>query len=269
MRTKTVFLFWKLCLMGCLAVNSFSQTAYGQLAQDQKITVLYDNYCSREGTREDWGFSCLLEGFGEPLLFDTGTKPLVLAHNIQALDVDLARVRMLVISHNHQDHTGGLLWVLEQNHDITVYLPSSTEEKDVKKVRETGADVHLVKDPAEICPGVWTTGELPGVAYEQSLVLRTSRGWVLLTGCSHPGIINIITRAKKVVNANIYMVLGGFHLLDYTPEQTSEIIRKMKELGVEYCGASHCTGDSQIQQFKEAFGPTYVSMGTGQVINLK
>ena len=101
---------------------------------------------------------------------------------------------------------------------------------------------------------------------EQSLAINTKKGLVIICGCSHPGIINIIKKFKEILKRDIYMVFGGFHLMNKTEQEVNEIIKQMKELGVQKCGASHCTGVRQIQMFKKKFGDNYVAMGVGRVI---
>jgi 7,8-dihydropterin-6-yl-methyl-4-(beta-D-ribofuranosyl)aminobenzene 5'-phosphate synthase len=66
----------------------------------------------------------------------------------------------------------------------------------------------------------------------------------------------------------IYLVFGGFHLGNKSDAELQEIIANFKELKVEKCGATHCTGDKAIAKFKEAFGENYVPMGTGKVIEV-
>lgn len=229
------------------------------------ITVLYDNYRCREGTRNDWGFSCLVEGAGEPLLFDTGARADVLEHNIRVTGCDIKQVKHIIISHNHGDHTGGLLMTLGLNHNLTVHLPGTSPQALVRQVELTGAVVQQSQNPVQLNTVAWLTGELPGIASEQSLLVRSSRGWILIAGCSHPGIINILKRANEVVEDRVVAVIGGLHLLDHSPEQIQTIIHEMKMLGVEYCGATHCTGDRAIALFREAFGDRFMDMGTGRI----
>lgn len=99
-----------------------------------KFTILYDNYLHKEGTKPDWGFSCLIEGAEKTILFDTGTNPEILMHNVEQLEVDLEKVEQIVISHVHYDHTGGLNAVLEKNHEVSVYLPVSFPYEFVRNV---------------------------------------------------------------------------------------------------------------------------------------
>jgi 7,8-dihydropterin-6-yl-methyl-4-(beta-D-ribofuranosyl)aminobenzene 5'-phosphate synthase len=237
-------------------------------AGDGKITVtiLYDNNAFTPGTQADWGYSCLIEGTEKTILFDAGTKPEVFFHNVEALDVDLTKVDLVVISHEHGDHTGALAQVLEQNHGLTVYHPVSFSDQFVSSVKQAGATSVPVTEPVEIIDDVYLTGEMGGDIKEQSLILRTGDGLVVITGCSHPGIVEILERAKQILDEEIFMVFGGFHLLRHSDDEMVEIIEQFKGLGVEKCGAMHCTGDQQIAAFQDAYGENFVAMGTGKVL---
>jgi 7,8-dihydropterin-6-yl-methyl-4-(beta-D-ribofuranosyl)aminobenzene 5'-phosphate synthase len=236
------------------------------LKQPVKFTILYDNYLHREGTKTDWGFSCLIEGTEKTILFDTGTQPEILLHNVHEMNVDLKKVEQIVITHDHGDHTGGLSEVLKINPNVSVYLPASFPYEFVRKVEMLKAQVDSVDEPVEICENVFLTGEMMGHAKEQSLIINTQKGLVIVTGCSHQGIVNVLKRAKEIMDRPIYLVFGGFHL-GGTPDRTlQKIIQSFEELGVEKCGATHCTGDKAIDMFKEAFGDNYLPMGTGNVI---
>jgi len=231
------------------------------------VTILYDNTAFVPGTEADWGFSCLVEGTGKTILFDTGTKPEVFFHNVEALDVGLDDVDLVVISHEHGDHTGSLTRVLEQNHDLLVYHPVSFSDEFVSSVKRAGATSIPVTDPVEIIPGVYLTGEMGGAIKEQSLILRTAEGLVVITGCSHPGIVEILEKTQQILDEPIYMVFGGFHLLRHSGDETASIVEQFKKLGVEKCGATHCTGGSQIAAFQKAYGNDFVEMGTGRVLS--
>lgn len=230
-----------------------------------KFTILYDNYLYKEGTKPDWGFSCLIEGTEKTILFDTGTRPEILLHNVKEMNVDFNKVQQIVISHNHGDHTGGLSDVLARNSNVTVYLPVSFPKDFVRGVEHYKARVESVDDPIEICENVFLTGEMGERIKEQSLVINTPKGLVIVTGCSHQGIVNILKKANLMLDKPIYLVFGGFHLGNASDSTLNTIIESFKEMKVEKCGATHCTGDKAIAMFKEAFGDNYMPMGTGKV----
>jgi 7,8-dihydropterin-6-yl-methyl-4-(beta-D-ribofuranosyl)aminobenzene 5'-phosphate synthase len=233
-----------------------------------RFSILYDNYLHKEGTKPDWGFSCLIEGTEKTILFDTGTNPEILMHNIGQLEVDLKDVDQIVISHEHYDHTGGLNAVLEKNHEVSVYLPVSFPYEFVRNVETKKAEVISVDEPVEICQNVYSTGEMGDQIKEQSLILNTDKGLIIVTGCSHQGIVAILKRAKELFDRPIHLVFGGFHLGAKSNAELEEIIRNFKEIGVEKCGATHCTGDEAIGMFKEALGENYVPMGTGRIFEI-
>ena len=232
-------------------------------------TVLYDNYIFEPGTKADWGFACLLEGGEKKILFDTGTKPDILWHNIDKLGVDVSDLDEIIISHDHGDHTGGLVSVLDKTSDVTIYLPASFTQSSIERYQKLGARVELVSDPLKLERGIYLSGEMGTRIKEQSLFLETKKGVVIVTGCSHQGIVSIIEKAREVVATDIYLVFGGFHLMEHSESAVNNIIERFRELGVEKCGATHCTGDAQIAQFKEAFAEDYVQMGVGRILEIE
>jgi 7,8-dihydropterin-6-yl-methyl-4-(beta-D-ribofuranosyl)aminobenzene 5'-phosphate synthase len=91
---------------------------------------------------------------------------------------------------------------------------------------------------------------------------------IVITGCAHPGIVEIVKNAKKIHNKNIYMVFGGFHLPQKSESEVKRIIEEFRELGVLKVGPTHCTGDKAIQLFKDSFGENYIKLGVGKVIEI-
>ena len=276
MRTDSSFLKFLTLALGVLFLGVFLNgegspaTAAVFIPADQPIrfTVLYDNYLYKEGTKADWGFSCLIEGTEKPILFDTGTQPQTLMHNVEVLGVDLKKVDQIVISHNHDDHTGGLSAILEKNPNVTVFFPVSFPAEFGRRVEGLKAKPQSVDKPVEICQDVYLTGEMGDEIKEQSLIIDTAKGLITVTGCSHQGILNILKRAKEILDKPIYLVFGGFHLGNKSDAEMQEILAGFRKLKVEKCGATHCTGDAQIAMFKKAFGENYVPMGTGRAIEV-
>ena len=233
------------------------------------FTILYDNYKHAEGTKPDWGFSCLIEGMEKTILFDTGTNPDILLHNVEQMGIDLKKIDVIVISHDHGDHTGGLEAVLNLNPRPPVYIPAGVNPQFLKGLKAKKDDVIEVTSSIPVCDSVLSTGVMGESIKEQSLILQTSEGLIIVTGCSHQGIVNILKRAKEITSEDILLVFGGFHLMQHSESQLENIINSFKELGVVKCGATHCTGDNAIQMFKDAFGENYVPIGTGNVLKMK
>jgi 7,8-dihydropterin-6-yl-methyl-4-(beta-D-ribofuranosyl)aminobenzene 5'-phosphate synthase len=222
----------------------------------------------RNALQSDWGFSCFIEGTEKIILFDTGSRPEILMSNADFLKVDMKKVDIIVISHNHGDHTGGLSTILERNPDVMVYFPISFPSEFGRRIESLKAKIQTVDRPVEICRNVYLTGEMGDVIKEQSLIIDTTKGLIIVTGCSHQGIVNILKRAKEILDKPIYLVFGGFNLGNKSDAELQEIIANFKELKVEKCGATHCTGDKAIAKFKEAYGENYLPMGTGRVIEV-
>jgi len=237
-----------------------------------RITILYDNTTAVTGGKPDWGFACLVEGMGKTILFDTGTKSALLKENIELLQVDTGKIDLIVISHMHGDHTGGLEWVLSQKKGLTVFLPASAGEPYLAKVRQWGGNPVPVSASREICAGVFSTGALPAdfnpAFTEQALVIVREKGVLVLTGCAHPGILAIARRAVDMKLGKPDIALGGFHLAQTADARVMEIIAALKELGVNRCGATHCTGEAAIGLFRKEFGREFIEMGVGRVIDI-
>jgi 7,8-dihydropterin-6-yl-methyl-4-(beta-D-ribofuranosyl)aminobenzene 5'-phosphate synthase len=230
------------------------------------IRVVYDNYLNKEGLKTDWGFSILIEGLEKVILFDTGTKPDIFNFNFSNMGLDGNTIDMIVLSHEHMDHVGGLPAVVKLKTDIPVLFPGSFSSAFKARMVDIGLHPLLVKEPAKICNNIYTSGEFQHQIPEQALVLNTKNGLVVMTGCSHPGIIEMLKKIRSVFKKDIYMAFGGFHLMNKSDEEMNEIITEMKSIGLVKCGATHCTGDHQIAMIKEAFDDNYVEMGVGNSI---
>lgn len=167
-----------------------------------KIILIYDNEVHTHGLKSDWGFSCLIEKEGTPnILFDTGANGSILLYNMEKLGLDPLSIGIVVISHAHWDHTGGLSRFLDKNKEVRVYIPESCPEPKGAK------EMIIVKEPLEICSGIFSTGELEGI--EQSLAVRTEKDLTVIAGCSHPGVENILKSASQF--GSLYALIGGLH----------------------------------------------------------
>lgn len=253
-----------LSLLSCVVMLFGLGNVEAQQKGDVTVKCVYDNYVFAEGFKTDWGFGCVLEGTEKTILFDAGTKGDLLLENFEKMGLDPQSPKVVALSHNHGDHTGGLAAFLAKNHDVSVYLPASFPREFVQKVQAAGAKVVLVTEPVEICKNVFLTGEMGDKIKEHGLILDTSRGLVLITGCAHPGIVAMTKRAKEHLEKDVVLVLGGFHLNRLSETQAKVIVDRLKELGVEKAGPTHCTGKTAIAAFEEAFGENFLRMGVGK-----
>jgi len=230
------------------------------------VKVVYDNYVKVTGFQPDWGFSIVVEGLDKNVLFDTGTSPEIFESNFRKMNIDPAGIDFIVISHEHGDHTGGIPAFVKMKTNIPVIFPHSLSGAFKARMVNLGLEPLLVKEPVKICENLYSSGEFSGPIPEQALVLNTKKGLIVMTGCSHPGIIKMLKEIKSTFKKNVYMVFGGFHLMQKSQKEMDAIIAEMKSLGVVKCGATHCTGDSQIRMIKESFGEDYFELGVGNTI---
>jgi 7,8-dihydropterin-6-yl-methyl-4-(beta-D-ribofuranosyl)aminobenzene 5'-phosphate synthase len=230
------------------------------------IKVVYDNYVKVDGLKSDWGYSIVIEGLEKEILFDAGTKPNIFEYNFNKMGLDADKIDLIVFSHEHGDHTEGLPAFVKMKKDIPVIIPFSFSDTFKSKMVSFGLTPILVKEPAKICENLYTSGEFVYVIPEQALVLNTKNGLTVITGCSHPGIVEMLKEIKSAFNKNIYLVIGGFHLLNKSEKEMDQIISEIKAIGVVKCGATHCTGEKQIKMIRDAFGTNFVELGVGNSI---
>jgi len=161
-----------------------------------------------------------------------------------------------------------------------------------REFEATGGRFIQHEHAAEIFAGAWLTGPVPrpfpernwsnssnslgvqtpqglredNVPDDQSLVLNTTKGLVVITGCGHAGIVNILTDAEGEFNKTpVYAVLGGFHLFAATDDQVNWTADKMKNFGVVYLVGAHCTGIESVYRLRERMGLTRKTAVVGAV----
>ncbi|MHA1860222.1 MAG: MBL fold metallo-hydrolase [Candidatus Asgardarchaeia archaeon] len=146
---------------------------------------------------------------GDRLLFDTGADLKTLIFNMHKFKVDVKKIDKVFLSHEHGDHVGGLR-ILEYLGKVKLFIPksfSNTFKTTLSKYKNV--EIKEVREAEEICDGIFTTGELGSFIKEQSLMIKTSNGITVVTGCSHPGLDEILKVASRL--GRIYCVVGGFH----------------------------------------------------------
>ncbi len=240
-----------------------------------RLTIIYDNYAFDDRLVAEWGFGALVEFNGHVVLFDTGGSAGTFMSNLHILGIDPKQVEAVVISHKHDDHTAGLLPFLEEADHPAVYLLASTPSSLKLKV-EAQTELIEVVQPVEIFPGMYSTGKLSaGGIDEQGLVIDRGEDIVVITGCAHPGVVNIVRQARMVVQPGqnieykpVALVLGGFHLMRASQAEVESIIADLKALGVQQVSPTHCTGDEAIALFSEYFGTGYIAGGVGKIVTM-
>ena len=197
-----------------------------------KVTIVYDNIASK-GYITGWGFAAIIEKDDKVILFDTGWNGYALLQNLKTANINVKKITHIVISHKHWDHLGGLDSILNEGEKPLVIVPSSFSSNIKAEITKFG-DLREVadKDTIEFMPGFYTTPQLSTERddlKEISLIFETSKGIVILCGCSHPGLDKIIDIAKTY--GHIHAIIGGFHGF--------KEIEKLD--GIDLIAPCHCT----------------------------
>lgn len=255
--------------MGVFLLEGYFTRSFAMDESSNRLVVVYDNYALDRDLTPAWGFSCLIVLAKQSILFDTGGGPAILLGNMERLNIDPRNIGIVVLSHVHWDHTGGLGGFLRRNSDAVVYVPESFPVEFKKELGLVGATVEEVgKNPMVVYPGVQSTGELGLGIKEQSLVIETKKGLVIITGCAHPGIVNIVKQSKRLFDKDIHLVLGGFHLMGSPKKELNQIMDELDSLGVEKLAPCHCSGDGARAAFRQRYRQGYIACGAGLVLEL-
>jgi len=231
-----------------------------------KITVVANNILKAEAPslKSSWGLSFLISWNNKNVLFDTGSSGEDLLYNLNSLGIDPKEITSIVISHNHWDHTGGLIDVLNENKGrVEVYFPRVAKDVSAEIRGPAGAVVMVEKPEAIVDEFIYSSGLIGRRIKEQALCVNSKKGFILLTGCAHPGVVAMVKDVKKKFNKDIYAVFGGFHMEGHPPFIIKMLISALKNLGVEKVGPSHCTGDRAIKLFEESYGDNFVDFNLG------
>jgi 7,8-dihydropterin-6-yl-methyl-4-(beta-D-ribofuranosyl)aminobenzene 5'-phosphate synthase len=240
------------------------------------------------------GLAFLIETDTDTVLFDTGTSPEILAHNLEILNRDLSQVHNIVLSHGHTDHTGALDWALARTENprliaapgvfterfstldgsfSSIGMPLSRAEVEER------SKLTLTEETFTIAAGIALTGDVPRRnTYElpdrrmmvkqddsyvvdtfiddRSLVLDTPDGLVLLAGCCHAGIINTLDYVRSTFNRPVVAVVGGIHMKGAGQERIERTIETIQRdyPTIVHFYLNHCTGDEAVRAFEQAFG---------------
>jgi 7,8-dihydropterin-6-yl-methyl-4-(beta-D-ribofuranosyl)aminobenzene 5'-phosphate synthase len=258
-----------------------------------KATCIVDN-TALMGSRfwGEHGASFLIDTAHGRLLFDTGQSGTVLMHNLQVAGIDPASIDAVSLSHAHHDHTGGLSALLQQTSVLPLYAHPdlfherfSKRDSGMKKIGPSmgrddlmrRADLQLSDEPQEILPGVYTTGEITSrleiegrsdrhligegnrwvadpYRDDMSMVLAVAEGLVLVCGCCHAGLLNMLQHVRSTFDGEVVAVLGGMHLGDMDEGQMQHIIQVLQGYGRPRLYPNHCTGLRAYIALAAAFG---------------
>ena len=227
------------------------------------ITVVCDNYPHAPGLEISWGVAGGIKTPARTILCDPRGDGDILLRNLANIDIAPADIDAVVLSHDHWDHTGGLNAFLSRNSQVTVYVLRAFSNATKASVTDGGARIVEVTDPVEICAGVFSTAAVRGMPPEQGLVIETTQGLVVITGCAHPGIVAMVKSAAELQPGKVHLALGGFHMGSMSDRQIRQVISQLRELGLERAAPCHCSGDQARRLFAEEFGEDYIALGVG------
>ncbi|MFO7792079.1 MAG: MBL fold metallo-hydrolase [Candidatus Saliniplasma sp.] len=224
---------------------------------EKTIKILYDSRTLNEGLYPDWGLSIYIENGEEKILFDVGQDKNILTQNMEQLGIDKKDINLIVISHRHWDHFGGLSAFEDQ--DIKIYVIDSLVDRIDKKFDLVG-EIIPVKDRTEITEGVYSTGELGRAVKEQSLLVEGDDGIYVLTGCGHPGVGKIIKEASKV--GKVKGLIGGYHGFD----DLKLIAELYRSKNIPLLVPCHCT--VLAKKIEDRYPESYRKCGAGFTVKI-
>jgi 7,8-dihydropterin-6-yl-methyl-4-(beta-D-ribofuranosyl)aminobenzene 5'-phosphate synthase len=269
-----------------------------------RVTILLDNEVAADrGLVPEHGFSALIERVSDRILFDTGQGP-GLVRNAGLLGKNLDNLSAVVLSHGHSDHTGGLAYVVDQNPGIEVvahpkclsryvatpagkaFSSSMRASPQQRSPESTKPHFRLTSEFEQIRDQAWFTGQVPRIFHgawkglrflpvhrvlnrdiiedDASLLLATASGYVLLLGCAHAGVRNILEWVREAKGIDeIHAVVGGTHLGFLDKSETTAVIDAFERFRVQCVATAHCTGAGPNRALKSHFGNRFSVAAAG------
>jgi len=267
------------------------------------VTILVENTARGPAILGEHGLAWWIDTGAHRVLFDTG-QGMALTHNAARLGIDLATADAIVLSHGHYDHVGGLEAALNAAPTAPLFFhPRAVEAKftgtdpavvrrvsipfvETELFRRKGRRIVASREPCEVVPGVWATGEIPRtndfedtggpffldealtqpdpLLDDQALYLPTSQGVIVVLGCAHAGVVNTLDRVAQLSgDAPVRALLGGAHLENASPRRMDETVRALRSRQPGRMGFGHCTGLAAIRRLWSEFPDACLQLHAG------
>ncbi len=264
-----------------------------------EMTVLTDNIAAEELPGE-WGLSILITADDRKILLDTGAGSLF-AQNAERLGIDLSEVGAGVLSHAHYDHADGMDTFFELNRTAPFFVREGACEncygikEGVQKyigirrgiLAAYENRIQYIKGVYKIAEGIWLIphrkADYSSIAlrnnlytirngrctpddfsHEQSLVIDTGKGLIVLNSCSHTGMANILADIREMLGRNdIYAYVGGLHLFNLTDQELDVLCEEIKQTSISHIFTGHCTGDHAFSVLKAVLGGRIEQFASG------
>lgn len=234
------------------------------------LRVLFDKNTQDPNFHIGWGISFLIDS---GIIFDTAERGDWLLHNMKMAQIEFNSLKKVIISHDHWDHTGGLEDLLQLVPNLQVYACPGFSDEFKNKVKKYKANLIETENVKEIGKDIFVTGQMTTLykgnsLVEQALVIKAEGNLNIITGCAHPGIINIVDYVRSKFEGKINMVIGGFHLMDKARREIEFIVSEFKKREVKKIAAGHCTGYEAMNIFSQVYKDNFIPIQTGQIIDL-
>jgi len=259
----------KLCLSLLTTALVIGPSAWGEslATPEHYYQVITDTtFEAEEGYQQEFGYSVIVRFEGASVLFDTGVTPKALEQNLKTADIDPKSIDILVLSHNHSDHIGGISYIRKTNSDIVVYAAPGQEIDEhpvtrLEKFERITPNLYAIR--------THTDSPTSGISDELSLVMRTDQGPYLLTGCSHTGVSRIVKKATEIIGQPIFHYTGGARLKLRALEDTEHVANELTEMNVSQISPGHCSVDHRVDEaLKEYFHGQVLMSVQGRKVTL-
>lgn len=241
-----------------------------------KISILIEDTAGK-GFEAEHGLSVYFEKDEKKYLFDLGQSSMFL-RNAKKLNINLNKLDFLIFSHGHYDHTGGLPYLpINKNLRIIAHpdclFPKYYKKKYIGFPKNlNNLLIELKEKPVKLGKNVHFLGQIIGqrksslgeyikegirhkdfLLDDSAITITEGDKLIIITGCAHSGIVNIVEYAKELFKAKEIIIIGGFHMLNHSDEEIEKTIERLKKLNVMTIFPGHCTGKEAIEKMLNHF----------------